>query len=213
MAATQEHTMAQSANDADPYDLAIDASLKKRIDRLGRERPPSFNGLSQESAFVFGMAMSQFPTEFFVSGFTVILPTLIKELDIPQAASVWPATAFSLSIASTLLVSGQVGDMFGGYALFLAGLIWLLGWSIIAGFSINPLMLDCCRALQDLGAAAFLPSGVMLMGSIYRPGPRKNLVFAIYGTAAFWDSSVAYSSPALSVKSCDGASTSGSEPF
>ena len=45
-------------------------------------------------------------------------------------------------------------------------------------------MLDFCRALQGLGPAAFLPSGVMLMGSLYRPGPRKNLVFSIYGTMA-----------------------------
>ncbi|PNH40675.1 hypothetical protein VD0004_g6329 [Verticillium dahliae] len=128
--------------------------------------------------------MSQFLTEYFVSGFTVILPTLITELNIPQAASVWPATAFSLVIASTLLVFGRLGDMWGGYPVFVAGLAWLLVWSIIAGFSINPLMLDLCRALQGLGAAAALPTGVMLMGSLYRPGPRKNLVFAVYGTSA-----------------------------
>lgn len=42
-------------------------------------------------------------------------------------------------------------------------------------------MLICCRALQGLGPAAFLPSGVMLLGSTYRPGPRKNLVFSLYG--------------------------------
>ncbi|KAG7144623.1 Low affinity ammonium transporter like protein [Verticillium longisporum] len=128
--------------------------------------------------------MSQFLTEYFVSGFTVILPTLITELNIPQAASVWPATAFSLVIASTLLVFGRLGDMWGGYPVFVAGLAWLLVWSIIAGFSINPLMLDLCRALQGLGAAAALPTEVMLMGSLYRPGPRKNLVFAVYGTSA-----------------------------
>ena len=45
-------------------------------------------------------------------------------------------------------------------------------------------MLDLCRALQGLGPSAFLPSGVMLMGSIYRPGPRKNLVFSLYGGSA-----------------------------
>ncbi|KAL9107305.1 MAG: hypothetical protein Q9227_007757 [Pyrenula ochraceoflavens] len=130
--------------------------------------------------------MSQFMTEYFVSGFTVILPTLIRELDIPQASSVWPATAFSLVIASTLLVFGRLGDIWGGFPIFLGGLAWLLVWSIIAGFSINPLMLDMCRALQGLGASAFLPTGVMLMGSLYRPGPRKNLVFAIYGTSAIF---------------------------
>ncbi|KAF7536401.1 hypothetical protein G7054_g4572 [Neopestalotiopsis clavispora] len=162
----------------------VEESLQARVERLGRQRPPTFPTAWSETCFVFSVAMSQFLTEFFVSGFTVILPTLIRELDIPQAASVWPATAFSLVIAATLLVFGRLGDIWGGYPVFLWGLAWLLTWSIIAGFSINPLMLDFCRALQGLGAAAFLPTGVMLMGSIYRPGRRKNIVFAIYGTSA-----------------------------
>ena len=162
----------------------MEESLQARIERLGRERPLIFTTRWSEISFVFSIIMSQFLTEFYVSGFTVILPTLIRELDIPQASSVWPATAFSLVIASTLLVFGRLGDMWGGYPIFLWGLAWLLTWSIIAGFSINPLMLDFCRALQGLGASAFLPTGVMLMGSLYRPGPRKNLVFAIYGTSA-----------------------------
>ncbi|KAK6380724.1 hypothetical protein LTS17_004924 [Exophiala oligosperma] len=159
-------------------------SLEAKIERLGRERPSSFTTIWNEVLFVFSIIMSQFLTEYFVSGFTVILPVLIRELNVPQASSVWPATAFSLVIASTLLVFGRLGDMWGAYPIFLWGLVWLLVWSIIAGFSINPLMLIFCRALQGLGAAAFLPTGVMLMGSLYRPGPRKNLVFAIYGTSA-----------------------------
>jgi MFS family permease len=119
-----------------------------------------------------------------VSGFTVILPILIQDLDIPQSSSVWPATAFSLAIAASLLFFGRLGDMYGGYPVYVAGMTWLALWSIVAGFSIGPLMLNFCRALQGLGAAAYLPNGVMLMGSIYRPGPRKNLVFSIYGMSA-----------------------------
>lgn len=74
--------------------------------------------------------------------------------------------------------------MYGGYPVYLGGLAWFCICSVIAGFSQNQLMLDFCRALQGLGPAAFLPSGVMLLGSIYRPGPRKNLVFSLYGGAA-----------------------------
>ena len=164
--------------------LPIEESMPERIERLGRERPPVFRTVWSEVIFVFSISMSQLLTDFFVSGFTVILPTLIRELDIPQAASVWPATAFSLVIAGTLLVFGRLGDMYGGYPIFLGGLAWRLVWSIIAGFSINPIMLNICRALQGFGPAASLPTGVMLIGSLYRPGPRKNLVFAIYGTSA-----------------------------
>jgi MFS family permease len=159
-------------------------SESARLDRLGRARPAVFKSTFTEICFVFSITMSQIITEFFVSGFTVILPTLIKDLDIPTASLVWPATAFSLVIASTLLFFGRLGDVYGGYPVFLFGLAWLCAWSIIAGFSINPLMLDLCRALQGLGAAAYLPTGVMLLGSVYRPGPRKNLVFSIYGTSA-----------------------------
>lgn len=122
--------------------------------------------------------------EYFVSGFNVILPTLIKDLDIPQSSTVWPASAFALVSAAFFLPLGRLADMYGGYPVYLSGLIWLVVWSIIGGFSQNSLMLVFCRALQGLGPAAFLPSGVMLLGSIYRPGPRKNLVFSIYGGSA-----------------------------
>jgi MFS family permease len=82
------------------------------------------------------------------------------------------------------LIFGRAADMFGGYPVYVAGMIWLTAWSLIAGFSANEIMLNFCRALQGLGPAAFLPSSVMVLGSIYRPGPRKNLIFSIYGACA-----------------------------
>jgi hypothetical protein len=94
---------------------SVEETLDERIERLGRERPPGVKSLWHEIGLVFSVAMSQFLTEFFVSGFVVILPTLIKELDIPRASSVWSATAFSLVIASTLLTFGRLGDMWGAY--------------------------------------------------------------------------------------------------
>lgn len=135
-----------------------------------------------------------------MSGFTVILPTLVEELGIGQASATWPASAFSLSLAAFLLIFGRLGDMYGGYPVYIAGLAWLTVWSLVAGFSYNELMLNFCRALQGLGGfsspycedplltiqgpAAFLPASVMVLGSVYRPGPRKNLVFSIYGACA-----------------------------
>ena len=74
--------------------------------------------------------------------------------------------------------------MWGGYPVYLGGTAWLGLWAAVAGASQNELMLDFCRALQGLGPAAYLPAGLMLLGSIYRPGPRKNLVFSIYGAMA-----------------------------
>lgn len=45
-------------------------------------------------------------------------------------------------------------------------------------------MLIAARAMQGFGPAAFLPTGIMILGQIYRPGPRKNLIFGLYGAFA-----------------------------
>ena len=172
------------------------------VEHLGNERPEILKSRWVEIGFCFSVAMSQvlvvrglypkslfplsdsFLQEYFVSGFNVLLPTLTTQLNIPAASTTWPASALPLTVGSFLLIFGRLADMYGGYIIFILGLGWLSVWSLIAGFSQNQLMLDFCRALQGLGPAAFLPSGVMLLGSIYRPGPRKNLVFGIYGACA-----------------------------
>ncbi|KAF6218325.1 hypothetical protein HO133_005672 [Letharia lupina] len=177
-------SQSQSAEIATPGDEEALDSDRAPIERLGRERPAKFKSSGAELAFCYSVIASQFMSEYFVSGFNVILPTLIKDLSIPQASAVWPASAFALVSAAFFLPFGRLADMYGGYPVYLFGLVWFTIWTIIAGFAQTDLMLDFCRALQGLGPAAFLPSGVMLIGSTYRPGPRKNLVFSIYGGAA-----------------------------
>lgn len=120
--------------------------------------------------------------EYFISGFTIILPTLSVELEIPLNLRTWPANVFSLVTGAFLLPFARLADIYGAYTVFTSGLLWLCIWSLISGFSQNYLMLIFCRALQGFGPSAFLPSGIMLLGTIYRPGPRKNLVFCLYGT-------------------------------
>ncbi|EEP80361.1 conserved hypothetical protein [Uncinocarpus reesii 1704] len=163
---------------SDPYYSEMD------IEKLGRARPEAFSNAWSEVAFCFSIVMSQVLAEYFISGFNVIIPTLVEEFDIPDAMAVWPASAFSLVIASVLLFFGRLGDMIGGFPVYVGGMAWLCVWSLIAGFSKNRLMLIFCRALQGLGPAAYLPTSLMLLANVYRPGPRKNLVFSIYGTCA-----------------------------
>ncbi|KAF2722667.1 MFS general substrate transporter [Polychaeton citri CBS 116435] len=163
---------------------AAEESEEARIERLGRERPEQLKSAWQEFGFVFSVIVTQLITEFFVSGFAVLVPQLKEGLDIPQASITWPASAFSLVISSFLLPFGRLGDIYGGYPLFIAGCAWYTAWTLIAGFAQNELMMDFCRALQGLGPAAYLPAGVQLIGSMYRPGPRKNIVFSLYGAMA-----------------------------
>lgn len=87
-------------------------------------------------------------------------------------------------MGAILLPLGRIGDIYGGFIVFTSGLAWFVVWTVIAGFSVNYHMLIAARALQGLGPAAFLPTGIMILGKIYRPGPRKNLIFSLYGAFA-----------------------------
>jgi len=159
-------------------------SEQARIERLGRQRPDKLTSTWKEIGFCFSIVMSQALTEYFVSGFTVLIPTVVERLNIPPAATTWPASAFSLVVSSFLLPFGRLADIYGGFPVYIAGCVWLCVWSLIAGFAQNELMLVFCRALQGLGPAAYLPASLTLLGSMYRPGPRKNLVFSVYGAMA-----------------------------
>jgi predicted MFS family arabinose efflux permease len=91
---------------------------------------------------------------------------------------------FSLAVASTTLIFGRLADMYGGRRIYIWGSVWLAIWSLVIGFVKNEILLNLSRAFQGIGASAMLPSGLTLMGSLYRPGTRKNMVFSIYGACA-----------------------------
>jgi MFS family permease len=79
--------------------------------------------------------------------------------------------------------------MYGGYIVFNGGLLWFTLWTVMAGFANNFTVIVICRAMEGFGAAAFLPAGISILGKIYRPGPRKNIVFSVYGALCplgFW---------------------------
>ncbi|QMW40780.1 hypothetical protein G4B11_004060 [Aspergillus flavus] len=168
-----------------------------QLEQLGRQRPAIFANNVIEIGFCFSLLVSMLlavrdlqttiedlislEQEYFISGFNTILPVLTDALDIPEEAKTWPASVFSLVTGAFLLPAARLADIFGAHIVFNSGLIWYFIWSLIGGCSKNYMMMIFCRALQGLGPAAYLPAGIMLIGTIYRPGPRKNLVFSLYG--------------------------------
>ncbi|KOS22816.1 Drug resistance protein [Escovopsis weberi] len=154
------------------------------VQKLGRQRPEVFKSTWMEVAFVVSVVFSLAMADFIISGFQVVLPVLIKPLNIPPEAQTWPSNVLTLVAGAFLFPLGRVADMYGGYVVFHVGLIWFLVFTVLAGFSQNLTMLIVCRALQGLGAAAFMPAGISLLGKTYRPGPRKNFVFSLYGAMA-----------------------------
>ena len=159
-------------------------SEQSHIERLGRQRPEALTSAWEETGFVFSIVMSQALTEYFISGFMILIPPVVEDLYIPRQAVTWPTSACTVVISAFLIPFGRLADVYGGFPVYVAGSAWLAVWSLIVGFSKSEIMLDTCRALQGLGPAAYLPAGLTLLGNMYRPGPRKNLIFSIYGAMA-----------------------------
>lgn len=154
------------------------------VEDLGRQRPTAFEHWWSEVGFVFTIVTSMMMSEYFIAGFNITLPPIVEALSIPPTSRTWPSAVTSLTTAALLQPFARLCDLWGGRLVLISGQTWLLGWSLISGFSTNAVMLIICRAMQGIGAAAFLPAGLSLLGRTYRPGPRKNLIFAVYGSFA-----------------------------
>lgn len=154
------------------------------IDRLGRQRPDIFRTTFVEFGFVTSIVLSLMMSEYFTSGFNIIMPSLAPAIGLPDSARTWPAAVPNLAAAAFLLPFARLCDQLGARQVFLYGHVWLLVWSGVNGFCSNYILIILCRAMQGIGFAAFLPAGLALLGQIYRPGPRKNLVYCVYGAFA-----------------------------
>jgi MFS family permease len=147
-------------------------------------RPECFTSFWTEIGFIVSISLSQVFDEYLTSGFFALMPVLMKEFQLSDTSIVWPASVTPLFISAFLLSFGRLADMYGGLTIYAGGIAWASSWTILAGFSNDYTMFMFCRAMQGLGAAAHLPAGLAILGKMYRPGPRKNMVFSIYGAMA-----------------------------
>jgi len=147
-------------------------------------RPKHFSSVWTETGFIVSICLSQVFDEYLTSGFFALMPVLMDEFQLSDTSIAWPATVTPLFTSAFLLSFGRLADIYGGFAIYTGGLAWASLWTTLAGFTNNYTIFMFCRAMQGLGAAAHLPAGLAILGQMYRPGPRKNMVFSIHGAMA-----------------------------
>jgi len=147
-------------------------------------RPECFGSVWTETCFVISISLSQVFDEYLTSGFFALMPVLMEEFRLSDTSIAWPAAITPLFISAFLLSFGRLVDIHGAFTIYAGGLIWTSLWTMLAGLTNNYTIFMVCRAMQGLGTAAHLPAGLAMLGKVYRPGPRKNMVFSIYGAMA-----------------------------
>lgn len=99
----------------------------------------------------------------------------------------WFISSYALTVGTFILIAGRAGDILGHKRIFIFGYIYLGFWSALAGFAVYPrsqIFFDICRSQQGVGSALLLPNALALLGRSYPPGPRKNIIFSIFGASA-----------------------------
>ncbi|MFD7631853.1 MFS transporter [Streptomyces sp. NPDC059851] len=131
---------------------------------------------------LFVLCAAQFMVALDFSVLNVALPDLGRDLGLSQAALQWAVTAFALPSGGFLLLFGRIGDLYGRRKLFLAGLALFGAASLLATLAWDPASFLAGRALQGLGAAAIVPTGMSLLTTTFPEGPLRDKALGISGT-------------------------------
>lgn len=112
------------------------------------------------------------------------MPTIGRELSIPDSRQQWIVSAYSLAFGCFLLLWGRIADLYGKRIIFIYGSAWVALTTLVNPFIRNEIAFDVFRGLQGLGAAANVPTAIGILGTTFPPGKAKNYAFASYAAGA-----------------------------
>ncbi|MHC0431797.1 MFS transporter [Streptomyces sp. O3] len=106
----------------------------------------------------------------------VALRRIGADLDADLAALQWTVNAYLLALAGLILLGGALGDRFGRRRVFVVGVVWFAGASLLCGLAPNPEVLIAARALQGVGGALLTPGSLALIQASFHPDDRARAV-------------------------------------
>ncbi len=115
---------------------------------------------------------------------SVALPAIGTSLNVEFDALQWTITAYTLTLASFILIGGSLGDLFGRRRVFVIGVVWFAIASIACGVAPTAGWLVAARALQGVGAALLTPGSLAIIQATFAPEDRSRAIGAWSGFGA-----------------------------
>ncbi|KAE9402344.1 MFS general substrate transporter [Gymnopus androsaceus JB14] len=112
---------------------------------------------------------------------TSVCYQLGADLGFSPAALQWVLSAYTLTFAAFLLISGRLSDIFHPKPVFVAGFLVIGLLSIPIAASVNPIMVIVLRAFQGIGAAMNVPSAVAMISMSFPDREERSRAYAVYG--------------------------------
>src|SRR4051794_35917976 len=93
----------------------------------------------------------------------------------------WTVNAYTLALASLILLGGSLGDHLGRRRVFVVGVVWFALASLLCGLAPNVGVLIAARALQGVGGALLTPGSLALISASFHGRDRAAAVGAWSG--------------------------------
>jgi EmrB/QacA subfamily drug resistance transporter len=113
----------------------------------------------------------------------VALPSIGDSLGAGLSSLTWVINAYTLTLASMILLGGSLGDRFGRRRVFIIGVVWFALASLLCGLAPNVETLIAARALQGVGGALLTPGSLAILQAAFRPEDRGRAIGAWSGLA------------------------------
>jgi len=111
----------------------------------------------------------------------VALPAIGRDLQVDFSSLQWTITAYTLTLASLILLGGALGDRYGRRRVFVIGVVWFATASLLCGLAPSAPLLVAARALQGVGGALLTPGSLAMIQASFAPQDRARAIGAWSG--------------------------------
>lgn len=114
----------------------------------------------------------------------VVLPSIRAEMHGSFSTLQWVVDAYTLMVASLMLLVGSLADRFGRRRMFLLGIGLFCGGSALCGLARSVDMLVMARAVQGIGGSMLNPVALSILTSIYVEPRARAQAIGIWGATS-----------------------------
>jgi len=117
----------------------------------------------------------------------IALPDIGRDLHADFATLQWTVTAYTLTLASLILLGGSCGDKYGRRRVFVIGVAWFAAASLLCALAPSSGWLIAARAVQGVGGALLTPASLAIIQASFTDTDRAKAIGAwsgLSGTAS-----------------------------
>src|ERR1700691_2543949 len=134
----------------------------------GDAMPPTVDSSLRPNLVLAICCLSLFLVGMDATIVNVALPSIQRDLHATLSGLQWILDAYTLVVASLLMLSGSLSDRFGRRRVFQIGLVLFTAGSLLCSLAHDIGELVAFRALQGLGASMLNPVALSIIANVFK---------------------------------------------